>query len=148
MIHTPSLRFLPLSSQRLRGLQQHTAAAALRAITLLLCARPTSESRVPVDAGGAARGESTSPSQEERDKAHSPPPALGGTSAAALTALKALMEREHEEESRRARATESPHLRPLIESGVIDAVAAVALNLRALQKLMQQQVCSDSRAGM
>lgn len=62
---------------------------------------------------------------------------LGGpehqASAASLFTLKSLIDRQAQEEARRARQTESPHLRPFINAGGIEAVAAVAMGARALQ---------------
>jgi hypothetical protein len=65
----------------------------------------------------------------------------GEHAAASIFTLKSLIERQAQEEARRARQTESPHLRAFINAGGIDAVAAVAVGSRALQ------VCGEMWGG-
>jgi hypothetical protein len=60
-------------------------------------------------------------------------------SQASLLALKSLIDREHEEMARRARQTESPHLRPFIECGIIPTIASIAINTRSLLRARMQQ---------
>ncbi len=122
---------------RVKRLSLQGVAADLQAAVASDARAAAEATAIAAEAATAAAGAAAAAAEEGGDgrpRVRSGSVDLGA--ATSLITLKSLMDRQLQEEARKARFTESPHLRSLIDAGVLDAIGVIATNARSMQKLL------------